>query len=121
MEVFLPSPMMFLNCRKSIWEGLIGRLTVSGVTPHGSIRQFHKNNSDYILHLDCDMLFYEEEGFSWIDSAINLMDENKDILCTLPRGGPPTFDGELHQGTTFTKKMSCVMSIFSRISPVDTT
>ena len=50
------------------------------------------------------MLFYEEEGFSWIDSAINLMDENKDILCTLPRGGPPTFDGELHQGTTFYKK-----------------
>ena len=40
------------------------------------------------------------------------MDENKDILCTLPRGGPPTADGELHQGTTFYKKMSCVMSIF---------
>ena len=28
------------------------------------------------------------------------MEENDDILCVLPRGGPPTKDGSLHQGTT---------------------
>ena len=28
------------------------------------------------------------------------MEENPDILCVLPRGGPPTQDGSLHQGTT---------------------
>ena len=28
------------------------------------------------------------------------MEENQDILCVLPRGGPPTNDGSLNQGTT---------------------
>ena len=28
------------------------------------------------------------------------MEENEDVLCILPRGGPPTKDGSLHQGTT---------------------
>ena len=28
------------------------------------------------------------------------MEENEDVLCVLPRGGPPTKDGSLHQGTT---------------------
>ena len=105
MEVFLPNPSEVLELSK-IHMGRTYREThcFRGYPLHGSIRQFHKNNSDYILHLDCDMLFYEEEGFSWIDSAINLMDANKDILCTLPRGGPPTVDGKLYQGTTFYKK-----------------
>ena len=67
----------------------------------GSIRQFHlAEQSDYILHMDCDMLFYEEEGFSWIDEGIKVMEENKDVLCVLPRGGPPRKDCKLHQGTT---------------------
>jgi hypothetical protein len=49
--------------------------------------------------LDCDMLFYEEEGFSWIAEGIKLMESHEDILCVLPRGGPPTGDDQLHQGT----------------------
>ena len=79
MEVFLPSPGDVLELSK-IHMGRSYREThcFRGYPIHGSIRQFHKNNSDYILHLDCDMLFYEKEGFSWIDFAINLMDENKD-------------------------------------------
>lgn len=75
-----------------------------GYPTHGSIRQFHQKDSDYILHLDCDMLFYEDAGFSWIEKGIRLMEENEDILCILPRGGPPTNDGELHQGTTYYEK-----------------
>ena len=28
------------------------------------------------------------------------MEENPDVLCVLPKGGPPTRDGSLNQGTT---------------------
>ena len=105
MKVFSPDPSEVLRLSK-IHMGRSYREThcFRGYPIHGSIRQFHKYNSDYILHLDCDMLFYEADGFSWIESAINLMDENKDILCTLPRGGPPALDGNLNQGTTYYKK-----------------
>lgn len=75
-----------------------------GYPIHGSIRQFHKYDSDYILHLDSDMLFHEAKDFSWIKSGVDLMEENEDILCVLPRGGPPTSDGNLDQGTTYYKK-----------------
>jgi hypothetical protein len=75
-----------------------------GYPIHGSIRQFHQKESDYVLHLDCDMLFYEDDGFSWINEGVKMMEENEDILCVLPRGGPPTSDGNLHQGTTHYKK-----------------
>ena len=62
MEVFLPSPDDVLKLSKIHMEGLIGRLTVSGVTLYTvPFVSFHKNNSDYILHLDCDMLFYEKK------------------------------------------------------------
>ena len=66
----------------------------------GSIRQFHKDDSDYVLHFDSDMLFHETEGFSWIESGIDLMEEHDDIVCVLPRGGPPTSNDSLFQGTT---------------------
>jgi len=46
------------------------------------------------------MIFYEEPGFSWIQEGVRIMEENEDILCVLPRGGPPTKDGSLHQGST---------------------
>jgi len=75
-----------------------------GYPMHGSIRQFHECNSDYILHLDSDMLFHEAKGFSWVESGIDLMEENEDILCVLPRGGPPSNEGVLHQGTTYYQK-----------------
>ena len=66
----------------------------------GSIRQFHKDDSDYVLHFDSDMLFHEAEGFSWIESGIELMEEHDDIVCVLPRGGPPASNDFLFQGTT---------------------
>jgi len=71
-----------------------------GYPIYGSIRQFHDIKSDYILHFDCDMLFYEKPNYSWIKEGIRLMEENQDILCVLPRGGPPTLDRLIHQGTT---------------------
>ena len=46
------------------------------------------------------MLFYEEKNISWILQAISIMEQNQDLLCVLPRGGPPTKDRTLQQGTT---------------------
>jgi len=71
-----------------------------GYPIHGSAWQFHQSQSDYILHLDCDMLFYEKDGFSWIKKGVELMEQNEDILSVLPLGGPPTIDGSLCQGST---------------------
>ena len=71
-----------------------------GYPIYGSFKQFLDTDSKYILHLDCDMIFYESPGFSWIQDGIRVMEENENILCVLPRGGPQTKDGSLHQGTT---------------------
>jgi hypothetical protein len=71
-----------------------------GYPIYGSFKQFLDTDSKYILHLDCDMIFYQEPSFSWIQEGIRIMEENEDILCVLPRGGPPTKDGSLNQGTT---------------------
>ena len=71
-----------------------------GYPIYGSFKQFIDTDSQYILHLDCDMIFYEEPAFSWVQEGIRVMEENEDILCVLPRGGPPTKDGSLHQGST---------------------
>ena len=71
-----------------------------GYPIYGSFKQFTDTDSEYILHLDCDMIFYEAPNFSWLQEGIRIMEENEDILCVLPKGGPPTKDGTLHQGTT---------------------
>ena len=71
-----------------------------GYPIYGSFKQFFDNDADYILHLDCDMIFYESPEYSWINEGIKIMEQNEDILCVLPRGGPPTKDRSLHQGTT---------------------
>ena len=71
-----------------------------GYPIYGSFKQFIDTEAKYILHLDCDMIFYEDPTFSWIQKGIRVMEENEDILCVLPRGGPPTKDASLHQGTT---------------------
>ena len=71
-----------------------------GYPIYGSFKQFIDTDAKYILHLDCDMIFYEDPAFSWVQEGIRIMEENEDVLCILPRGGPPTKDGSLHQGTT---------------------
>ena len=71
-----------------------------GYPIYGSFKQFLETDSKYVLHLDSDMIFYEANGFSWIKEGVRIMEENPDILCVLPKGGPPTNDGSLNQGTT---------------------
>ena len=71
-----------------------------GYPIYGSFKQFLDTQAKYVLHLDCDMIFYETPEYSWINEGIKIMEENKDILCVLPRGGPPLKSGSLHQGTT---------------------
>ena len=71
-----------------------------GYPLYGSLKQFIETDAKYILHLDSDMIFHEDKAFSWINEGVRVMEENEDILCVLPRGGPPTKDGSLHQGTT---------------------
>ena len=46
------------------------------------------------------MLIYQKENFNWIEHSVELMEKNPNILCCLPLSGPPTKDGNLHQGTT---------------------
>ena len=101
IEVFSPSPKEVLNLSK-IHLGKPYKEThcFRGYPIHGSIRQFHKHESEYVLHLDCDMIFHEEPEYSWIEEGIQLMEQNADIACVLPRGGPPASNGFLHQGTT---------------------
>ena len=71
-----------------------------GYPIYGSFKQFIDTEAKYVLHLDCDKIFNEEPAFSWVQEGIRVMEENENILCVLPRGGPPTKDGFLHQGTT---------------------
>ena len=71
-----------------------------GYPIYGSFNQFLDTDSKYILHLDCDMIFYETPKYSWIQEGIRIMEEHEDILCVLPKGGPPTKNGTLYQGTT---------------------
>jgi hypothetical protein len=92
------------NCRKlnKIQFGypFIESHCFRGYPIYGSFKQFTDSDAKYILHLDCDMIFHETPGFSWIQEGTRIMEENEDILCVLPRGGPPTRDGSLNQGTT---------------------
>ena len=71
-----------------------------GYPLYGSFQQFIETDAKYILHIDSDMMFYEHTNFSWINEGVRVMEENEDILCVLPKGGPPTKNGFLHQGTT---------------------
>ena len=71
-----------------------------GYPIYGSFKQFFDTDARYILHLDSDMIFYEAPEYSWINEGIKIMEDNEDILCVLPRGGPPSKESTLHQGTT---------------------
>ena len=101
IEVFSPSPEEVLKLSKNhLGKPYAETHCFRGYPIHGSIRQFHNHESEYVLHLDCDMIFHEEPEYSWIKEGIMFMEQNADIACVLPRGGPPTRNGSLHQGTT---------------------
>ena len=46
-----------------------------GYPIYGSFKQFIDTDSKYILHLDCDMIFYEEPKYSWIQEGMKIMEE----------------------------------------------
>ena len=46
-----------------------------GYPIYGSFKQFLDTDSKYILHLDCDMIFYEEPKYSWIQEGMKIMEE----------------------------------------------
>lgn len=71
-----------------------------GYPTFGSIKQFSDTSANFILHLDCDMIFYEENNFSWIEKGVEILSQNKDIICVLPKGGPPKDNLHLNQGST---------------------
>jgi hypothetical protein len=50
--------------------------------------------TDYVLHLDCDMLFGGGSDV-WLRDAIDLLKERPDALFVCPLAGPPTADGRL--------------------------
>lgn len=81
-----------------------------GYPYYGSVLPFESSDSEYIAHLDSDMLIYQEKGFDWIKEAIQIMEDNQDIICCLPLSGPPLSEGQLHQGSTEYKfdKKRCV-------------
>lgn len=53
--------------------------------------------ADYFLHFDADMLLYQAEDFNWIQTAIDCLDQNPDILTITPLPGPPQLGLELKQ------------------------
>lgn len=53
--------------------------------------------SDYLLNVDCDMLLHQDRHYNWVDSGIKLLRAHPEILCVMPRPGPPADDGILHQ------------------------
>jgi hypothetical protein len=55
----------------------------------------HKDQFDYILHLDSDMLFGGGSQ-TWVREAVCLLRERPDVLVTQPLPGPPTADGGVH-------------------------
>ena len=101
IDIFSPTPSEVLQLSK-IHLGKSYREThcFRGYPIFSSFKQFTDTSSKYLLHLDCDMIFYEAPDFSWIQEGIRIMEENEDILCVLPKGGSPTTDASLHQGTT---------------------
>ena len=56
--------------------------------------------SRYLLHFDCDILLYQQPGYSWIDEGVRLLHRRGDIMSVAPHPGPPASDGLLHQRAT---------------------
>ena len=45
--------------------------------------------TDYVLHVDSDMLFHCSSSQSWIDQAIERMQQDSKLAIAVPRAGPP--------------------------------
>ena len=69
-----------------------------GYPYYGSVWPIENTGAEYILHLDSDILIHQDEGASWIDEGMELMEKHEDLLCVLPLSGPPAANKEIHQG-----------------------
>jgi len=46
-------------------------------------------HSDYVLHVDSDMLFHRRGNGSWIHDGLRALQQNAEVIVTTPQGGPP--------------------------------
>jgi hypothetical protein len=63
----------------------------------GTIYKIEQAKGDYMLHFDSDMLLYQKSGYSWIEEAIQILQQNPDVISVRPLSGPPNSDKSLHQ------------------------
>lgn len=62
----------------------------------GSIFAIERAESDYLLRFDSDMLLHQEPGYSWVEVAMQLMEDVPEIVAIRPLTGPPAQEGKLH-------------------------
>ena len=43
----------------------------------------------YVVHLDSDVLMHLDDGPSWVDSCVDMMERSSDVVFVMPAGGPP--------------------------------
>ena len=63
----------------------------------GSVFSLESAIGDYVVHFDSDMLLHQEDGHSWIQDGINLLQRHPDVMFVSPLSGPPSQDGSLSQ------------------------
>ncbi|MDJ0688348.1 MAG: hypothetical protein QNJ41_07550 [Xenococcaceae cyanobacterium MO_188.B32] len=67
----------------------------------GTIFTIEEAQSEYMLHFDSDMLLYQQSDYSWIQKAIQLMEQHPEIISLRPLTGPPTQDGTMYQQKSY--------------------
>jgi len=63
----------------------------------GSIFCIEECKSEYMLHFDSDILFYQNKNYNWIKEGIELTEKYPNITDVRPFAGPPTKEGKLGQ------------------------
>lgn len=49
-----------------------------------------ESQTEYILHFDCDMLLYQQYGFSWVEKGIDILEKYPEVMWVRPSAGPQT-------------------------------
>ena len=63
----------------------------------GSIFSLEFLKGDYVAHFDSDMLLYQQPNYNWIQTGIDLIESQADIMFVAPLSGPPSSNGHLKQ------------------------
>ena len=87
------------EARAEVSKAFLGGVDVplkarSGAPIHGYFWALLQARYDYVFHLDADMMFGGGSQ-TWVQEAVQLLDEREDVVFCCPLGGPPTPDGEL--------------------------